>query len=183
MNRQNVTRMAVRASVVLGAMVVGALASNFWPAVFAPSRAIAAPEKQSPPAPPESWLKGTPDEKFAQIERHLRGLDVAMAEIGYRYGELLVAGKQRNWEYAQYQTEKIDLSLRLALERRPKRVKSSQPFLNEALPLVLAALTKRDGEQLDAALIGLHASCVDCHKAENVLYFKDSVERIRERAK
>ncbi len=106
-----------------------------------------------------------------------------MAEIGYRYGELLIAGKERNWEYAQYQTEKIDLSLRLALERRPKRAKSSQPFLNEDLPRMLEAIKKRDAEQLDSALIRLHASCVECHKAENVLYFKDAVERIRDRAK
>ena len=62
-----------------------------------------------------------------------------MAEIGYRYGELLRAGKTRNWEYAQYQMEKIDLSLRLALERRPKRVKSAEPFLNQGLPPVLQA--------------------------------------------
>ena len=42
-----------------------------------------------------------------QIEKHLRGLDVAMTEIGYRYGELHVAARERNWDYAKYQTEKI----------------------------------------------------------------------------
>src|SRR5687767_11143659 len=89
--------------------------------------------QSKPGTPPEPWLKGTTDEKLAQIERHLRGLDVAMAEISYRYGELLIAGKTRNWEYAQYQTEKIDLSLRLAIERRPKRGKSAEPFLIESL--------------------------------------------------
>src|SRR5688572_2717458 len=72
-----------------------------------------------------TWLQGTPSEKFTQVERHLRGLDQAMAEIGYRYGELLVAGKERNWAYAKYQTEKMDLALRLALERRPKRAPSA----------------------------------------------------------
>jgi uncharacterized ferritin-like protein (DUF455 family) len=139
---------------------------------------------QPPPAtPPTPWLKGTTEEKFAQIERHLRGLDQAMAEIGYRYGELLIAGKARNWEYAQYQTEKIDLSLRLAIERRPKRTKSSEPFLNQSLPQVLKAIKAKDMEKLDTTLEKLYAACVQCHKAENVLYFKESVDRIKERSK
>jgi len=33
--------------------------------------------------------------KQRQMERHLRGLDVAMAEIGYRYGELHFACRNR----------------------------------------------------------------------------------------
>jgi len=105
-----------------------------------------------------------------------------MAEIGYRYGELLTAGCERNWDYAKYQTEKIDLSLKLALERRPKRAPSSQPFLNEDLPAVLQAIQSKDGQQLDEAWERLHNSCVACHRAENVLYFRDSVERIRSNA-
>lgn len=128
------------------------------------------------------WLKGSDGEKFKQIENHLRGLDQTMAEIGYRYGELLVAGKERNWEYAKYQTEKIDLSLKLALERRPKRAQSSQAFLNEDLPAVLRALQSKDAEQLDRSLDRLHNSCVVCHSNEKVLYFRDAVERIRDNA-
>jgi hypothetical protein len=144
------------------------------------------PEQPKPaeqPKPPhEPWLTGTTDEKFSKVERQLRGLDVAMAEIGYRYGELITASQTRNWDYAQYQAEKIDLSLQLALERRPKRAKSSQPFLKEDLPAVLAAIKQKDGEQLDRAMVRLHDSCVQCHKAENVLYFKEAVERIKDRA-
>jgi len=125
------------------------------------------------------WLTGTTEEKFAQIERHLRGLDVSMAEIGYRYGELLFAAKLENWEYAKYQTEKIDLSLRLALERRPARAESSMPFLEESLPPVMAAIAAQDGDQLTKALEQLHAGCVECHRKENVLHFKDAVDRIK----
>jgi hypothetical protein len=134
------------------------------------------------PQPPTPWLVGTSDEKFAQIERHLRGLDVSMAEIGYRYGELLIAAKGRNWEYALYQAEKMDLSLRLALERRPKRAKSSKPFLDEDLARVLTAVKKRDGNDLDTAMSRLHEGCVQCHRNENVLHFKDAADRIRQRA-
>lgn len=130
-----------------------------------------------------SWLKGTTDEKLAQIEKHLRGLDVAMAEIGYRYGELHTAAKTRNWDYAKYQTEKVDLALKLALERRPQRAASAEPFINEALPNVMKAIQARDAAQMDRAMEQLHNSCIECHRRENVLHFRESVERIRKNAR
>lgn len=135
------------------------------------------------PAADSSWLKGTADEKFAQIEKHFRGLDVTMAEIGYRYGELHHAAKERNWEYAKYQTEKIDLSLRLALERRPKRAASSQAFLNEDLPAVDRAIKSQNSAQMNRAMEQLHNSCIACHRSENVLHFRSAVERIRNNAR
>lgn len=127
-------------------------------------------------------MTGSTEERFLKVERQLRGLDQAMAEIGYRFGELLIAGRERNWEYAKYQAEKSDLSLKLALERRPKRAPSSQPFLNEDLPAVLQAIESKDGRQLDGALERPHNSCAACRRAENVLYFRDSVERVRSNA-
>jgi hypothetical protein len=142
--------------------------------------------KKTSPTPAQStdsWLKGSPDEKLAQIEKHLRGLDVAMAEIGYRYGELHHAAKGRNWDYAKYQTEKIDLALRLAIERRPKRAASSQKFLNEDIPLVLKAIESRDEAQMNRALDRFHNSCIECHRSENVLHFREAVERIRNNAR
>jgi hypothetical protein len=131
------------------------------------------------PSPSPDWLTGSTEERFLKVERQLRGLDQAMAEIGYRYGELLISGRERNWDYAKYQAEKIDLSLKLALERRPKRAPSSQPFLNEDLRAVLQAIQSKDEPELDRALERLHNSCVACHRAENVLYFRDAVERIK----
>lgn len=133
-------------------------------------------------SPHAGWLTGTTEERFATIERQLRGLDQAMAEIDYRYGELVVAAHERNWEYAAYQTEKIDLSLRLALERRPARAASARPFLEEALPELAAAIRSRDAEELDGGMTALAEACVQCHRAENVLHFKPAVERIRRRA-
>jgi thiosulfate/3-mercaptopyruvate sulfurtransferase len=170
-------------SFMAGGLLVGGLVLIEQPSRSPATQAEPAQTKPPPGTSPIPWLKGTTDEKFAQIERHLRGLDVTMAEIGYRYGELLIAGKTWNWEYAQYQAEKIDLSLRLAVERRPKRGKSSEAFLNESLPPVMEAIKAKSGEKLDVALEKLHAGCVQCHKAENVLHFKESVDRIKERAK
>jgi hypothetical protein len=137
-----------------------------------------------PTAARADWLVKQTDATFrSQTEKHFRGLDVSMWEIGYRYEELLHAAKGRNWDYAQYQAEKIDLSLKLAMERRPARVKSSSSFLKDSLPPVLAAIKKKDGKRLDDALTGLYQGCVECHKSEKVLHFKDAVDRIRARAR
>lgn len=164
----------------LGLWIGVVVAGMRWPAALA---SVQPGEQPAPKPPPAPWLKGTTDEKLAQIEKQLRGLDQAMAEIGYRYGELLQAAKTRNWDYAQYQVEKIDHSLQLALERRPKRAQSAQPFLKEALPEVMQAIKEKQGKQLDSALVRLHNGCVQCHSAEKVLHFREAADRIRERAK
>src|SRR5688572_19353742 len=57
-----------------------------------------------------AWLLASPGERNAQVERHFRGLDVAMMEVGYRFAELYFAGMDGNWPYAKYQAEKIDLA-------------------------------------------------------------------------
>ncbi|HET9746149.1 MAG TPA: hypothetical protein VFP97_10565, partial [Chitinophagaceae bacterium] len=79
------------------------------------------------------WVRGDPKQQIQTIEKHFRGLDVAMIEIDYRYRELFWAGKDQNWSYALYQVDKIKLSLENALERRPKRAASAQHFLQTVL--------------------------------------------------
>ena len=164
--------------IAIGSLALSIIACLLTGAVWWSTRKTAESESQQN----TGWLAGSYQEKFTQVERHLRGLDQAMAEIGYRYGELIVAGKERNWDYARYQAEKIDLALRLALERRLKRAQSAQPFLNEALPAVIQAIESKDAGRLDGALDQLHSSCVECHRSENVLYFRDAVGRIRDKA-
>jgi hypothetical protein len=117
------------------------------------------------------WLKGTPGEQLRTVEKQLRGLDVAMAEIGYRFTELYFAGQDRNWDYAKYQAEKMDLTLRLALERRPKRAASAQPFLKEDLPFVQQAIESGDPAGFRQAMERLRTACMKCHAEENVPYF------------
>jgi hypothetical protein len=116
-------------------------------------------------------LRGTPSEELRSVERHLRGLDVAMAEIGYRFTELCFAGQDGNWDYAKYQAEKIDLALRLALERRPKRARSARPFLEEDLPAVRVAIESREAVRFGVAMERLRTACMKCHANEDVPYF------------
>lgn len=42
------------------------------------------------------WLPAAPEERIAETEKHLRGFDVAMMEVGYRFTELYFAGRERN---------------------------------------------------------------------------------------
>jgi hypothetical protein len=118
-----------------------------------------------------TWLKGDTGDQMMAIEKQLRGLDVAMVEIGYRFGELYWAGQDRNWDYARYQADKVKLALELALERRPKRAASARPFLTEDLPAVVAAIDAKDAGRYRDALERLRTSCAKCHVAESVPFF------------
>ena len=124
-----------------------------------------------PAAVAGDWLQAAPPERVRQLERHLRGTDVAMWEIGYRFTELFYAGEDANWDYAKYQAEKIDLALRLALERRPKRVQSARPFLNNDLPAVQQAIQAHDPAAFRDAIERLRAACVRCHTDEKLPFF------------
>jgi len=118
-----------------------------------------------------TWLEGATDDQMTAIERQLRGLDIAMIEIGYRFGELYWAGQDRNWDYAKYQADKVRLVLELAVERRPKRAASAQPFLTEDLPAVVAAIEAKDSDRYQLALERLRTACAKCHVAESVPFF------------
>jgi hypothetical protein len=118
-----------------------------------------------------TWLKGDSGQQLATVEKQLRGLDVAMAEIGHRFGELHWAGEDRNWDYAKYQADKIRLVLELALERRPKRATSAQPFLKEDLPAMMQAIETKDPARYREGLERLRTGCMKCHVAESVPYF------------
>jgi hypothetical protein len=74
------------------------------------------------------WINGTEQEKLETIENQFRGFDMAIIETGYRYQELYWAGQDENWDYADYQIEKIRKAIENGLERRPKRAKSSEHF-------------------------------------------------------
>lgn len=136
----------------------------------------------STPTPAAGWLASDADSLRRQLDPHLRGLDVAMMEIGYRYGELIVAVRGREWPYAQYQAEKIALSLRLAVERRPARAASAAPFRDQTNGLI-EILKTRDASRADSAMNALHAGCLTCHAAENVPHFNAVIERIRARSR
>jgi hypothetical protein len=117
------------------------------------------------------WIGGDADERLAQVEKHLRGFDIAMARIGYRDTELYFAATDRNWDYADYQLGKIRLVLELAVERRPKRARSAGAFLEDDLPAVHSGIKSREPEAAAAAMDRLRTACMKCHVSEEVPYF------------
>ncbi len=117
------------------------------------------------------WIKGTEPEKLKTIEKHLRGLDMAMVETDYRYQELYWAGKDENWDYAAYQLVKIKLAIDNALERRPKRAKSAAYFLNEVLPAMQKTVEQKDTAAFNRGFKVLTANCNTCHAMEKVPFF------------
>ena len=119
----------------------------------------------------ESWMPDAADEKFRAIERQLRGLDVTMEEVGYRFTELYWAGKDRNWPYAKYQLEKIETAIKLGLERRPKRAASAAPFLAEEIPAMQRAVEREEEAAFQGGIERLRSACMRCHAEEKVQWF------------
>jgi hypothetical protein len=149
---------AVSLSLLLAALAVG-IALLAW---FEARRGVPAGEAE------REWLAGSYEQRFAEIERQFRGMDVAMAEVGYRFAELYHAGGDRNWDYARYQAEKIGTAIETALIRRPKRAASARPFLDEDLPFTLRVIESGDSEEFSAAMDRLRTACMKCHTLEDV---------------
>jgi len=134
------------------------------------------PQQQSPDT---DWLKGTVDERFHTVSKHLRGFDVAMVETAHRYAELYWAGTDRNWEYANYQLQKIRTAVDNGLERRPKRAASAQTFLTMVLPAVDEAIAKKDSALFWDRFGALTSTCNSCHIAEEVPFVEVAPPEVR----
>lgn len=117
------------------------------------------------------WIKGTEKEQIKTIEKQFRGFDNAMVETGYRYQELYLAGQDQNWEYADYQIEKIKLAIENGLERRPKRAPSAKHFLTYALPAMKKSIASKDTVIFNRGFQMLTISCNNCHAMENISFF------------
>ena len=163
---------------LLAVFVAGVLGG--WVAARATGESQATDRRTAPAGTSPAWIRGDPDERFGIVEKHLRGLDVAMAEIGYRYAELFFAAQDRNWDYADYQMDKIELALKLAVERRPKRAASASAFFAEEWAAVEAGVRSRQPDQARHALERLRTACMKCHVAEQVPFFTVQVPEQRQ---
>ncbi len=119
-----------------------------------------------------TWLSRDHDAQQLQLERHLRGFDVAMVEVGHRYIDLYWAGEDANWEAAAYELQKMRLAIENGLERRPKRATSARPFLVGPLTAMDEAVAARDPELFASRFEGLTAGCNSCHALEQVPFFE-----------
>jgi hypothetical protein len=123
-------------------------------------------------APGPAWLARDPAAQRLQLERHLRGFDVAMLEVGHRHIDLYWAGQDANWEAADYELQKLRLAIENGLERRPKRAASAQPFLTGPLMALDAAVAARDPDLFATRFQDLTDGCNACHAREQVAFFE-----------
>ena len=131
------------------------------------------------PAGPGGWLEGNEQEKFNTVAKQLRGFDMAMVETGYRYTELYWAGQDENWEYAEYQLEKIRTAIENGLERRPKRAESAQPFLNNIFPQMKEAIQAQDSAFFMKGFVMVQNGCKSCHIKEDVPFIQATIPKVR----
>lgn len=137
-------------------------------------------KKHNQPSGPDDWLQGNDEDKFDVVARQLRGFDMAMVETGYRYQELYWAGVDQNWEYAQYQVEKIKVAIENGLQRRPKRAASADSFLTDALPTIEKIVKRQDSTAFLQGIQVLAANCNACHNKENVSFFTVNIPLARQ---
>lgn len=123
------------------------------------------------------WLAPLgPEAQREALERQLRGFDVTMAEVGYRYTEMYFGAVEGNWDYAFYMAEKLGVALQNGLERRPKRRISAEGlFLQGVYPAMLAALKQRDSLLFEGRFDTMRAACNACHIAEDVPFIRVGV--------
>jgi hypothetical protein len=110
--------------------------------------------------------------------KHLRGFDMAMAEVGDRYIDLHWAGRDRNWELAKYHAEKIRVAIANGIERRPKRA-ASATMIGGALDVLEEAIAAKDAGLFDERFTALTATCNACHHAEKVAFFVVRAPEVR----
>src|SRR5690606_35301882 len=126
------------------------------------------------------WIKGNEQEKLETIENQFRGFDNAMVETGYRYQELFWAGQDENWEYADYQLEKIKVTIENGIDRRPKRVESAKHFLTNVLPEMKKSLESKDTSVFNISFQVLTIQCNSCHAMEKVSFFNVQIPTQRQ---
>jgi len=120
----------------------------------------------------KGWLeRGTTEEKFRKVSKHLRGFDMAMAETGYRYIELYWGGNDQNWGYAGYQVKKIETAIKNGLERRPKRAASAK-MIFPVIDQVKESILQEDYQMFTSNFKTLTQTCNACHSAESVSFIK-----------
>lgn len=132
------------------------------------------------PSAQGEWIVGEEKEKITTIETQFRGFDMTMVETGYRYQELYWAGQDENWEYAQYQIQKIRKTINNGLQRRPKRSESAQHFLDVSLPEMERAIDLKDTVEFDNSFNLFTNACNNCHAKEQVPFFSVQTPTIRQ---
>ncbi len=122
-----------------------------------------------------NWLMETKTDtqKFQAIQKQFRGFDLAMVEVGYRFNSFYFAIKDKNYDLANYQWDKIKKAITNGTHRRPKRKTNSEVmFLNTQYKTMKTALNKKDEKLIWQEYDQVKQSCNACHAAERIPFIK-----------
>ena len=122
-----------------------------------------------------NWLLETQTDaqKFKAIQKQFRGFDLAMVEVGYRFNSFYFAIKDKNYDLANYQWDKIKKAITNGTHRRPKRKTNSEVmFLNTQHKTMKTALSKKNDKLIWKEYSQIKQSCNACHAAERVPFIK-----------
>ncbi len=122
-----------------------------------------------------NWLLDTnsTDAKFHKIQKQLRGFDLAMVEVGYRFNGFYFAIKDKNYPLANYHWDKIKKAIENGIIRRPKREGNSKAmFLDSEYKSMKEALSSGDDKKIWEEYGKAKGVCNACHKAERVPFIE-----------
>jgi hypothetical protein len=126
------------------------------------------------------YLRLSPDERAAAIERQLRGFETTMAEVAYRYTEMYFGGVDGNWGYARHMADELGNAFAVGLERRPQYRKNADAlFLKGPYPQVVEAIKAKDVALFKQRIETMRAACTACHAAEAHPFIKIGVPTVR----
>jgi len=117
------------------------------------------------------WLveTNTTQAQIKKIQKQFRGFDMAMVEVGQRFNTLYFAIKDKNYDLANYQFDKIKKTIENGIERRPARKANSKAmFLDTQYISMKKALESKDEKLIAKEYENTKAVCNSCHKAEKV---------------
>ncbi len=122
-----------------------------------------------------NWLVdiNTTDGKFKAIQKQFRGFDLAMVEVGYRFNTFYFAIKDKNYDLALYNWDKIKKAIENGIIRRPKRaVDAKAMFLDTQYGIMRKALQEHDAKAAQKAYKETKNLCNACHQAQRVPFIE-----------
>jgi len=96
------------------------------------------------------------------------GFGKFMSSIQIHHAKLWFAGKNKNWELADFEIHEIGETLDAIKEYQNEREESKKiDMLKPALDAVNDAIQKKDSSLFNSSYILLTSTCNNCHKAVN----------------
>ena len=96
------------------------------------------------------------------------GFGEFMSSIQAHHAKLWFAGKNKNWELADFEMHEIAETLEAIKEYQTEREESKKvDMLKPSLDAVKDAIDKKDSSLFNSSYLLLTSSCNNCHKAVN----------------